>query len=166
MKVALTGAEGMLGHAVKKVFSDMDLIEFTYDLLDITVLDDVIKMIRDAKPDFLIHTAALTNVDQCEHEPENAYLVNGVGARNITIACEDIKCPVMYVSTDYVFDGEKGSPYNELDDTNPVNIYGLSKLMGERFVRDLTNRFYIIRTSWLYGESGKHFCRYYYKASI
>ena len=73
------------------------------------------------------------------------------------MACEDIGCPVIYISTDYVFDGTKKETYNEWDKTNPINMYGLSKLMGEQFVTSLTNRFYIVRTSWLYGKSGKNF---------
>lgn len=157
MKVALTGAGGMLGHAIKNVFSDVEIVEFTHDRLDITILDDVVKKVKDANPDFLIHAAAFTNVDQCESETEKAYLVNGIGTRNIAMACEEIKCPVIYISSDYVFDGSKGTPYDEWDSTNPINKYGLSKLIGERFVTILTNRFYIIRTSWLYGKNGRHF---------
>jgi dTDP-4-dehydrorhamnose reductase len=147
----------MLGHAIKKVFSDIELIEFTHSRLDITVLDDVAKKVKDENPDFLIHAAAFTDVDQCEYEPEKAYLVNGIGTRNVAMLCEDIKCPVLYISSDYVFDGSKGSPYDEWDSTNPINIYGLSKLMGEQYVTSCTNRFYIIRTSWLFGENGKNF---------
>ncbi len=157
MRVAVTGAEGMLGHDLRRVFSDADFIGFTLDLLDITRLDDVMKKIRETRPDFLIHAAAFTDVDRCETEPETAYLVNGVGARNVAMACEDIRCPIVYISTDYVFDGSKDGPYNEWDPTDPVNLYGLSKLMGERFVSTHTNRFYIVRTSWLYGINGKNF---------
>jgi dTDP-4-dehydrorhamnose reductase len=157
MKVALTGAEGMLGHDLRKIFSDAEIIPFTLHTLDITVLDDVIKKIGEVKPDFLIHAAAFTDVDRCEAEPEKAYLVNGVGARNVVMACEEIKCPIVYISTDYVFDGSKKGPYDEWDETNPINQYGLSKLMGERYVASLTNRFYIVRTSWLYGKNGKNF---------
>lgn len=157
MKIALTGAEGMLGHDVRKIFSDADITPFTLHTLDITVLDDVMKKIREVKPDFLVHAAAFTDVDRCESEPEKAYLVNGLGARNVVMACEEIKCPIVYISTDYVFDGSKKGPYDEWDETNPINQYGLSKLMGERYVASLTNRFYIVRTSWLYGRNGKNF---------
>lgn len=157
MKIALTGAEGMLGHDVQKVFSDADITPFTLHTLDITVLDDVMKKIREVRPDFLVHAAAFTDVDRCESEPEKAYLVNGLGARNVVMACEEIKCPVLYISTDYVFDGSKKGPYDEWDETKPINQYGLSKLMGERYVASLTNRFYIVRTSWLYGRNGKNF---------
>lgn len=157
MKIALTGAEGMLGHDVHKIFSDADITPFTLHTLDVTVLDDVMKKIREVRPDFLVHAAAFTDVDRCESEPEKAYLVNGIGARNVVMACEEIKCPVLYISTDYVFDGSKKGPYDEWDETNPINQYGLSKLMGERYVASLTNRFYIVRTSWLYGRNGKNF---------
>jgi len=157
MKVALTGAGGMLGHAVRKVFSDLDLIPFSRAELDITSLDDAVTKIRDARPDFLIHAAAFTNVDACETQPETAYLVNGIGTRNIAIACEEIHCPVIHISSDYVFDGTKTSPYDEWDMPRPVSRYGISKLMAEQFVSSLTNRFYIVRTSWLYGSNGKNF---------
>jgi len=157
MKIALTGADGMLGHAIQKAFSDVEVIRFTIDVLDITDLDDTVRKIKCATPDFLIHTAAFTNVDLCESEPEKAYLVNGLGTRNVAMACEEANCPILYISTDYVFDGTKRAPYNEWDEPNPVSVYGLSKLMGERFVSALTNRFYIVRTSWLYGPDGKNF---------
>ena len=157
MKIALTGSDGMLGSDIKNVFSDVELINFTLHDFDITNLDGSHKAIKEAKPDYLIHVAAYTDVDGCESNPETAFLVNGIGARNITMACEDIGCPVIYISTDYVFDGTKKETYNEWDKTNPINVYGLSKLMGEQFVTSLTNRFYIVRTSWLYGKNGKNF---------
>jgi len=157
MKVALTGADGMLGHAVRRTFSDLDLIPFSHAELDITSLDDAVTKLRDARPDYLIHAAAFTNVDACETEPETAYLVNGIGTRNVTIACEEICCPIIHISSDYVFDGMKTSPYDEWDTPAPLGKYGISKLMAEKFVSSLTNRFYIVRTSWLYGSNGKNF---------
>jgi dTDP-4-dehydrorhamnose reductase len=157
VKVALTGAEGMLGYAIQKVFSDTELFPFFYSSLDITHLDQAVKMVRDTRPDVLIHAAAFTDVDACETEPEKAYLVNGIGARNMAIACEEIRCPIVHISTDYVFDGTKSSPYDEWDKPNPISQYGLSKLMAEQFIPSLTNRFYIVRTSWLYGSHGRNF---------
>lgn len=157
MRIALTGAEGMLGHDLKRVFCDAEVVGFTIDTLDITRLDDVMAQVRQAKPDVLIHAAAFTDVDRCEAEPETAYLVNGIGARNAAMACEEVRCPMVYISTDYVFDGTRESEYDEWDSPNPVNQYGLSKLMGERFVASCTNRSYIVRTSWLYGSNGKNF---------
>ncbi|HDH05218.1 MAG TPA: dTDP-4-dehydrorhamnose reductase [Nitrospirae bacterium] len=157
MKVALTGSDGMLGSDISKVFSDIELTAFTLNDFDITDLDKSVSIIKETNPDFLIHTAAYTDVDGCELDPEKAYLVNGIGARNAAIACEEIKCPIIYISTDYVFDGAKKEPYDEWDITDPINRYGLSKLLGERFVSSMTNRFYIVRTSWLYGRNGKNF---------
>lgn len=147
----------MLGSDIKNIFSDVELINFTLHDFDITDLDRSHKAIKEVKPDYLIHVAAYTDVDGCESNPETAFLVNGIGARNITMACEEIGCPVIYISTDYVFDGTKKETYNEWDKTNPINMYGLSKLLGEQFVTSLTNRFYIVRTSWLYGKNGKNF---------
>jgi dTDP-4-dehydrorhamnose reductase len=157
MKVVLTGASGMLGHDLQIAFKDTEVAGFSSASLDVTKLDAVVERIRNAGPDIVIHAAAFTNVDRCESEPEKAYLVNGIGTRNVAMACEEAGCPVVYISSDYVFNGRKASPYNEWDDPNPVNTYGLSKLMGERFVSTLTNRFYIVRTSWLYGREGKNF---------
>lgn len=157
MKIAFTGAEGMLGHALQLAFSDLNPLCFTEESLDVTNLDHVMTRLREIRPDYLIHAAAFTNVDQCEAEPDKAYLVNGLGSRNIAMACEEIRCPVVYISTDYVFDGRKTAPYDEWDSTNPISVYGRSKLMGETFVSTLTNRYYIVRTSWLYGRKGRNF---------
>jgi len=157
MRVVLTGSGGMLGHAVIDAFSGHEMIGFRSADLDVTDLDGVMDRIRTVKPDLVIHGAAFTDVDRCESETEKAYLVNGLGARNVAMACEEIKCPLIYISSDYVFNGQKGSPYDEWDETDPINQYGLSKLMGERFVATLTSRFYIVRTSWLYGRNGRNF---------
>lgn len=157
MRILLTGAGGMLGRDMQSVFADQEIICFDIAELDITVLDDVRNLVTEASPDFVIHCAAYTNVDQCEAEPEKAYLVNGIGARNMAMVCEDLRCPLVYISTDYVFDGEKGTLYNEWDNTNPVNQYGLSKLLGERYVSAFCSRYYIVRTAWLYGSHGRNF---------
>lgn len=157
MKIAITGADGMLGHAIQKVFSGEELIPFSRVTFDITDLDSTLKTVRDARPDVIIHAAAFTDVDACESNPEKAYLVNGIGARNMAIACEEIRCRIVHISTDYVFDGTKSALYDEWDKTNPISQYGLSKLMAEQFISSLTNRFYIVRTSWLYGSHGKNF---------
>jgi len=157
VKIALTGANGMLGYDIRKTFSDLNLIPLTRGDFDIVDLDKSITKIKEIKPDYLIHTAAYTDVDGSELNPEKAYLLNAIGTRNLVMACEMIDCPIIYISTDYVFDGAKGEPYDEWDMPNPINKYGLSKLIGERFVTSLTNKFYIIRTSWLYGKNGKNF---------
>ena len=149
MKVAITGSRGMLGHDLRKAFADADVIAFTRNDFDITDLGRTASVIKEARPDFLIHAAAYTDVDGSEKDPEFACRVNGIGTRNVTMACEDIRCPVSYISSDYVFSGEGKEPYNEWDVPGPVNEYGRSKLLGERFVSALTTRYYIVRTSWL-----------------
>ncbi len=157
MKVVVTGANGMLGKDLQRVFAGDDLVALKRDDLDITNLNESLKTIKRLQPDILIHSAAYTDVDNSELEPEQAYAVNGLGTRNIAMSCEEVKCPVMYISSDYVFDGTRSEPYNEWDPVNPVNQYGLSKLMGENFVKSLTSRYYIVRTSWLYGSNGHNF---------
>ena len=147
----------MLGQDITRIFSDVELIGLTYSSLDITSLDAVMRTMRECGPDLVIHAAAYTDVDRAEAEPEEAYRVNGIGTRNLAMAAEELRCPIMYISTDYVFDGTKQGAYDEWDQTCPVNHYGLSKLMGERFISSLTNRYYIVRTSWLYGKNGKNF---------
>ncbi len=157
MRVAVTGAGGMLGTALAQVFADTDFAPFPRAVLDVTDLDRTVRTIRAAQPDFVVHAAALTDVDGCETEKDRALLVNAIGARNVAIACEEIRRPIVYISSDYVFDGRKGSPYDEWDDPNPINVYGLSKLLGERAVSSCTNRAYIVRTSWLFGPGGRNF---------
>ncbi len=157
MRVAVTGSSGILGFALKQVLHDQDVVWLTRSDFDITDLDKTLSRIKEIKPDYLIHAAAFTDVDGCEIDPERAYLVNGTGTRNVVSACEAINCPVIYISTDYVFDGRKKEPYSEHDKPNPVNIYGLSKLEGENSVQMLTNKFYIVRTSGLFGRNGKNF---------
>jgi dTDP-4-dehydrorhamnose reductase len=158
VKIAVTGSDGMLGHDITDAFrDDAELITFTINDFDITDLNETNAKIREAHPDCVIHSAAYTDVDGCEQESERAYRINGLGTRNVVMACEGVGCPILYISTDYVFDGAKGSPYIEWDVPNPVNTYGASKLLGEHYVMALTNRFYIVRTSWLYGKNGNNF---------
>src|SRR5512140_822396 len=118
----------MLGHDIKRVFSDVELVCLTYETLDITKLDPVVKRMRENRPDFVINAAAFTDVDRCESEPDLAYLVNGIGARNVAMACEETGCPLLHLSTDYVFDGTKDGPSNKWEDTAPVIQYRPSKL--------------------------------------
>lgn len=157
MKVVVTGANGMLGKDLQRVFAGNELVALKREDLDITNLNDSLEILKRLQPDLVIHSAAYTDVDGSELDPEKAYAVNGLGTRNIAMSCEEVKCPIMYISSDYVFDGARSEPYNEWDATNPVNQYGLSKLMGENFVSTMTNKFYIIRTSWLYGKDGHNF---------
>ena len=126
---------------------------------DITDCRAVVQAIASRGPDVVIHAAAFTAVDDCEQKPDLAFSVNGEGTRNVALACREAGARLLYVSTDYVFDGQKDSPYVETDDPNPINTYGKSKLQGENYVRELVEDFWIVRVSWLFGPLGKNFVR-------
>jgi dTDP-4-dehydrorhamnose reductase len=122
-------------------------------------------LIHDRRPHLVIHLAAYTNVDGAEDNPQLAEEVNAAGTRNIAAACAAIDAAMLYVSTDYVFDGSKQGAYREDDSPHPLNAYGKSKWMGEQHVSSLLNRHFIVRTSWLYGPNGKNFVTSILKAA-
>lgn len=124
--------------------------------LDITHSEATEKIIS-LNPTVVVHLAAYTDVDRCELEPERAWQVNSIGTKNVATACKELKIPIFYISTDYVFDGEKPIPYVEWDSPNPLNIYGQTKLEGELWVKKLVKNYWIIRTSGLYGKGGTNF---------
>lgn len=158
MRIILTGARGMLASDIQRVLSQREeLIPLSKEELDITDSRKVMNIIANLKPDMVIHCAAFTNVDQCELEPDKAYLVNTIGTWAVASACAKIDASIVYISTDYVFDGKKNSPYIEIDEPNPLNVYGKSKLGGEKMVMTLHKRFFIVRTAGLYGAKGKNF---------
>jgi len=105
----------------------------------------------------VVHAAAFTDVDGSESKADLAYQVNVLGSRNVAVACRETNSALVYICTDYVFDGTKGTPYQEYDQTNPLSVYGKTKHLGEVYVRDLLSKFYIVRTSWLYGYHGPNF---------
>jgi dTDP-4-dehydrorhamnose reductase len=159
MNVLLTGAGGMLGMALAPCLEGRGhtVQRMPREKLDVTNYPQVLDVLTEAQPELVIHSAAYTKVDQAEAEPELAYLINGYGTENIAIACNLLGIPMLYVSTDYVFDGTQDRPYTTWDDTRPLSIYGRSKLAGERAVMRHLTQFYIVRTSWLYGPHGKNF---------
>jgi dTDP-4-dehydrorhamnose reductase len=158
MSLLITGSNGMLGKAlVERLSKKYSIKAITREDADITDLDEIAKVIKKTKPDIVIHAAAYTKVDDCESNSIHANKINAIGTRNVAVACQKIDASMVYISTDYVFDGAKESPYTEFDITNPISVYGKSKLAGEKFVRQMLNRFYIVRTSWLYGEGGVNF---------
>ncbi len=159
MKVLLTGANGMLGRDMTKLFQQKGFEVTLTDIynLDITDKNAVISKISEDKPDIVIHCAAYTNVDGAQADKETAFLVNGAGTENLAIATAQKAIPIVYISTDYVFDGTKNSPYVPDDKVAPINVYGDSKLAGEVAVKKHNNKHYICRTSWLYGHQGKNF---------
>ncbi len=158
-RILVTGANGMLARDLCPMLEDADfeVIETTRNELDVTDELQVRRVISDVKPDYVIHCAAYTNVDKAEEEPETAELVNAKSAEYIAKACNSNNAVMIYISTDYVFDGTKKTPYVPEDTTNPTGAYGLSKLHGEEAVRKFCPAHYIIRTSWLYGHHGKNF---------
>jgi dTDP-4-dehydrorhamnose reductase len=164
MKILVTGAGGMLGQTLVPCLEKRghDVTAFVKANLDVTDFKQVQSTLASVpKLDLVIHCAAYTKVDQAESEPELANLVNGQGTENVAMACKQLGLPMLYVSTDYVFDGERNPsehrPYEPTDKTNPLSVYGKSKLAGETAVQRHLNQFYIVRTSWLYGPYGKNF---------
>lgn len=162
MKVLITGGKGQLGKDLESVFLSTGIhqvISLGHGEMDITKPALVHKLIGENRPDVVIHAAANTNVDGCELKPDKAYLVNALGSRNVAVAASNVEAKLVYVSTDYVFDGRSDKPYSEFDRANPINIYGKSKLAGEQYVTGQNNKYFIIRTSWLYGQHGHNFAK-------
>jgi len=151
MRIFITGNRGQLGRELLRALSDHTLDGSDLPELDITDADATRRTIEAARPDIVVHAAALTDTRLCEDDPDLAHRVNGLGTRNVAIACRDAGAALLYVSTNEVFDGLKGESYAESDAPNPINAYGRSKLEGEEQARALVDRFYIVRTAWLYG---------------
>ena len=158
MKILITGSNGMLGHDLINALKERhDLIPTTSKTLDITDKKQTIDFIRDKKPDIVINSAAYTDVDGCEENQDLAYSVNGDGVRNLALACRDIDCPLVHISTDYVFDGSATEPIREDGEIGPISVYGKSKLEGEEAIQEILDKYFIIRTAWLYGINGRNF---------
>ena len=170
MRVLVTGANGMLGIDVSAMLEEAGHEAIRTDVgaregvsvqswtpLDITNTQAVIDCIKEKKPDFVFHGAAYTDVDGCERNPDLAYKINGLGTWNIASACGSSGVKMIYISTDFVFDGKKTTPYTEFDSPNPLSHYGASKLAGEKYVAQLCREHFILRTSWLFGVNGPNF---------
>lgn len=159
MKLCILGGTGQLGHEIQKVFSDQQVVSLGRKDLDIANEEEVYRKLKEVQPAVILHAAAFTNVDQCEVRQERAFQVNGVGTKHVAVAAANLGSKLIYMSTDYVFDGKKDGPYGELDTPNPINIYGQSKLMGERAVMANCEDYIIVRTAWLYGAKGNNFVK-------
>ncbi len=160
-KLLITGCNGQLGREINKKYAgrdDIELVNTDVAELDITNIDEVIKMMEEVKPYAIINCAAHTAVDKCEVDGDNAYKINAIGPRNLSIAATKVGAKMVHVSTDYVFGGDGTQPYVEFDQTNPQGMYGKTKLAGEKFVEQFADKFFIIRTAWLYGD-GKNFVK-------
>ena len=172
MTVLITGADGQLGKELCRIlkngksaigilpkeFLNCKVISLTIADLDITKPENVTKTLINEKPNIVINCAAYTNVDGAESDKETAFLVNAEGVKNLSSACKNINADFIHISTDYVFDGKAKTPYCESDATNPQNVYGESKALGEKYALEY-EKSYVIRTAWLYGKQGKNFVK-------
>ena len=160
-KIIVTGCNGQLGRAVNKLYAGNNEYEFVntdVGELDITNIDQVMALAREVKPYAIINCAAHTAVDACETEEDKAFRINAIGPRNLSIAATETGAKMIHISTDYVFDGKGTRPYKEFDPVGPQGVYGETKLAGENFVKDFADKYFIIRTTWLYGD-GKNFAK-------
>jgi len=158
-RVLVTGSDGMLGTELLRQLRKYDglkIIPTTQENMDITDLKSVKNTFKKHNPTHVIHCAAFTAVDTAEKDPLNAYLVNAEGTKNLAFFASTMDAEIIYISTDYVFDGNKGKAYKETDKPKPINTYGRSKLLGEEYIQTLTDKYKIIRTSWLNGLGGAH----------
>jgi dTDP-4-dehydrorhamnose reductase len=160
-RILVVGANGMLGRDLMGIlqvsFSRDEVVGWDIEEIDIRKEDDTVAKIEELRPEVVIHLAGYTDVDGCESDKERAFAVNADGARHVALAASTCRSKMVYLSTDYIFDGDKREPYSETDTPRPLNVYGHSKLRGEQSVQKLAEDFLIIRTQWLYGPFGKNF---------
>ncbi|MBI2940623.1 MAG: dTDP-4-dehydrorhamnose reductase [Chloroflexi bacterium] len=159
MRVLVTGCTGQLGHALVEALHRHQCVGLDRAGLDIADRPRVAAALAEVQPDVVINAAAYTDVDGCERDPERAYRINAVGPQLLALACREVGAALAQISTDYVFDGLNDEPYWEFDEPHPLNVYGRSKLAGERYVQTLHQRHYIVRTAWLYGDPGRNFVK-------
>ena len=164
-KILVTGCNGQLGRAIQNEYADSvefiltDVIEGDGIVnLDIMNLEQVLSFVREKQPDVIINCAAATNVDGCETNPDFAYRLNALGPRNLAIASKETGAKLIHVSTDYVFPGNASAPINEFEEPAPISAYGRTKYAGEQMVQQFADRWFIVRTAWLYGD-GKNFVK-------
>lgn len=161
MKVLVTGVAGQLGFDVVRRLKAMEIPCRGVDVQDFDLTDGeaVLQAVQEYRPTVIVHCAAYTNVDKAESEPEVCMKVNGMGTMNMVRAALAVGAKLVYISTDYVFSGDGDQPFEVDDPYGPQNVYGLSKVQGEDAVRSLMTRFFILRTSWVFGKNGRNFVR-------
>ena len=159
MKTLIIGSKGMLGSELMSEFSTFHPLGVDIEQLDITKPEMIEKFFQKENPDLVINAAAYTNVDACEENQEIAYEVNGQAPGFLAKYCRQFGAKLIHYSTDYVFNGQKKSGYDEDDKPDPVSVYGKSKLLGEQLIQEQTDNFYILRTAWLYGPNGPNFVK-------
>ena len=157
MRIVITGGGGQVGRALTATLADRHaVLPLTHQECDVADLGAIDRIVAE-RPDLVIHAAAWTQVDGAALDPERAERINGRGTRNVALACQRLDVPIVYLSSNEVFDGRAETPYGELADPAPINPYGRSKLSGERYVQMLLRRFYIVRTAWVFGPGGNNF---------
>lgn len=158
MKILVTGSRGMLAQDLIPVLkTEHEVAPFSKVEMDITHKEIVFGKIKANKPDLVVNCAAYTDVDKAEEERDKAFQINALGVQNLALICAEMQIPLCHISTDYVFDGKKNRPYTPFDNENPLNFYGESKLAGEKYIQWILDKFYIVRTSGLYGSGGNNF---------
>jgi dTDP-4-dehydrorhamnose reductase len=161
-KILVTGAAGQLGrciHGIAANYPNFDIVFTSKNELDIENFKEVSELFDRESFEYCINTAAYTNVEKAESEPEKAFSINAEAVQNLAKVCKKTDTVLIHISTDYVFDGKKKTPYTEEDKTNPINVYGASKLKGEAYIEETHQKHFIIRTSWLYSQYGHNFYR-------
>jgi len=156
----IIGSTGQLGTALLETLpQNHELIGLSHQEIEVENGAQVFSVLKKLDPDVVINTAAYHVTDQCERDPDSSFKVNALGARNVAVACQELNAKVVFISTDYVFDGTKKTPYTEYDNPNPLSIYGKSKLAGENFVRSLCPKHFIIRTAGVFGGEKNNFVK-------
>lgn len=160
MKILVLGASGKLGSEICRQLGEHHTVfGLGRAQADITDMKALFSAVMDLGPEVIVNAAAWTDVDGCELDPDRAFSVNALGARNAAVVAREVGAKLFHISTDYVFDGKRKSPYREYDPPAPINFYGLSKLKGEEYVREQTPRHFILRVAWLYGRKGRDFLK-------
>lgn len=161
IKIWITGSTGQIGSAINKVLNPREykVLDTDDEVLDITNLEQVLSFCKSNRPEVIINCAGIASEQECSKNPELAYKVNALGARNVAIAAFKINAKIVQISTDDVFDGKNDFPITEFDKPNPITVYGKSKLCGENYVKEFALKHFIIRSSWVYGD-GKNFVTY------
>lgn len=166
MRCLITGANGTMASALRPTLSkkgydviSTDINSSEMDFLDVRDFEGIVSFFKKVKPELVMHLAAATDMDMCQKNPRQTYTINAKGTENVAYACKEVDAEMVYVSTGAVFDGKKDSLYTELDETNPLNVYGKTKLAGEHFVQNILKKYYIFRAGWIVGgfEKDKKF---------
>jgi dTDP-4-dehydrorhamnose reductase len=166
MKIAIIGAKGMLGRELCRVLGTQhDLLAWDIEEIDITDRARTIELLAAERPDLIVNSAVFVDLEGCEANPDNAWLINAVGAQNLALAAQQAGSALLYISTDYIFDGCAETDYDEVAQPNPLNQYGRSKLAGERFSLQLCPHTYAVRTAWLFGHAPNNYVERVLKAA-